>query len=63
MSDNTAYTYPHPDHCSRFFECYNGCASERFCDQDFLYDDIHGWCDYPDRVSSLIYTLFCMFGI
>ncbi|TRY73017.1 hypothetical protein TCAL_13049 [Tigriopus californicus] len=47
---NTAITYPDEDHCSRYWECFNGCAQNLQCGQNYLYDAIHGWCNYPQDV-------------
>merc|ERR1712158_12390 len=45
------HTYADPEHCSRFFDCYNGCLNHMQCQLDYLYDTVHGWCDYPGRVD------------
>merc|ERR1711981_8518 len=44
------HTYPDPDHCSMFWDCYNGCLTKMVCQLDYLYDTAHGWCDYPQKV-------------
>lgn len=56
---NTAITYPDEDHCSRYWECYNGCAQNLKCGQNYLYDAAHGWCNYPQDVSGET-RYFCM---
>merc|ERR1711994_318618 len=45
------HTYADPEHCSRFWDCYNGCLTHMQCQQDYLYDIAHGWCDEPHRVT------------
>merc|ERR1711936_906451 len=45
------HTYADPEHCSRFFDCYNGCLNHMQCQLDYLYDTVHGWCDEPGRVT------------
>jgi len=45
------FFYPDPDHCSRYWQCDNGCASHMLCDMDFLYDDKHAWCNTPQQVD------------
>merc|ERR1712004_742417 len=32
------HTYADPEHCSRFWDCYNGCMTHMQCQQDYLYD-------------------------
>merc|ERR1711936_925453 len=41
------HTYADPEHCSRFFDCYNGCLNHMQCQLDYLYDTVHGWCVGP----------------
>lgn len=50
---NTPVLYPDPLHCSRYWECYNGCATNFLCEQDYLYDDVHKYCNFPDKVRLL----------
>merc|ERR1712020_609266 len=45
------HTYADPEHCSRFWDCYNGCMTHMQCQQDYLYDIAHGWCDEPHKVT------------
>merc|ERR1711874_246175 len=45
------HTYADPEHCSRFWDCYNGCMTHMQCQQDYLYDIPHGWCDEPHKVT------------
>jgi len=58
LPDNTTcpagkgpYIYPDPDHCSRFWQCDNGCSSHMLCQKDFLYDVEHKWCNTPELVE------------
>ena len=44
-------TFADPDHCSKYWECYNGCATYFQCPLDYLYDDSNGWCDSAENVS------------
>lgn len=44
------HLYVDPDHCSRYWECYNGCLNHITCQNDYLFDPIHGWCDFPQNV-------------
>jgi len=49
--DKGPYFYADPDHCSRYWQCDNGCASHLLCEKDYLYDDLHKWCNYPKMVD------------
>merc|ERR1711976_288428 len=31
VDDNTDHTYPDEDHCSRYWDCYNGCFTHMQC--------------------------------
>jgi len=44
------HLYVDPDHCSRYWECYNGCLNHITCQNDYLFDPVHGWCDFPQNV-------------
>merc|ERR1711956_143132 len=44
------HLYVDPDHCSRYWECYNGCLNHITCKNDYLFDPVHGWCDFPTNV-------------
>ena len=46
-----AFVFPDAEHCSRYWECFNGCANNIVCQEDYLYDDGHGWCNFPEDVS------------
>ena len=39
-----------PWHCSKYWECYNGCLSHMTCHEDHLFDPVNGWCDFPQNV-------------
>ena len=39
-----------PDHCSQYWECYNGCLTHMICQGNYLFDDVHGWCNIPESV-------------
>ena len=43
-------TFPDPQHCSRYWDCYNGMATHTSCPWNFLYDPKNQWCDYPEKV-------------
>ena len=43
-------TYPDEDHCSRYWDCYNGCFTHMQCQLNYLYDITTGWCDEPEKV-------------
>jgi len=45
------FTFPDLDHCSRFWQCDNGCATHMLCERDFLYDDKRHWCNTPQLVD------------
>ncbi len=49
---NTSVTYPDPDHCSRYYECFNGCSAKLQCASGTLYDDFHGWCNTATEVRQ-----------
>jgi len=44
------HVFEDPDHCSRYWECYNGCLNHITCKNDYLFDPVHGWCDFPGNV-------------
>jgi hypothetical protein len=46
------HTYPDTEHCSMYWECYNGCGTHMTCTKDYLYDDVHKWCEEPEKVSN-----------
>ena len=52
---NKAFTYPNKDDCIQYYECWNGCVSEQFCDAHFgycfRYDDVNGWCDNRTNID------------
>merc|ERR1712107_882001 len=50
VDDDTDHTYPDEDHCSRYWDCYNGCFTHMQCQLDYLYDITTGWCDEPEKV-------------
>ena len=39
-----------PNHCSQYWECYNGCLTHMLCQGNYLFDDVHGWCNTPENV-------------
>merc|ERR1712008_190773 len=41
------HLYVDPDHCSRYWECYNGCLNHITCKNDYLFDPVHGWVISP----------------
>jgi len=45
------YFYADPDHCSMYYQCDDGCASHLLCQGDYLYDDKHQWCNFPQQVT------------
>jgi len=47
---NGLHTYVDPDHCSKYWECYNGCLNHMTCQNDYLFDPVHGWCDFPQNI-------------
>merc|ERR1711997_158144 len=44
------HVYEDPEHCSRYWECYNGCLTHMTCQQNYLFDIAHEWCDFPNNV-------------
>jgi len=44
------HVYVDPEHCSRYWECYNGCLNHVTCQKDYLFDPVHEWCDFPQNV-------------
>ena len=44
------HVYPDEEHCSRYWECYNGCSTHMKCPGDFLYDAEREWCNDPEKV-------------
>jgi len=45
------FFYADPDHCSMYWQCDEGCSSHLLCQKDYLYDDLHKWCNFPKDVS------------
>jgi len=45
------HLYVDKEHCSRYWECYNGCANHMTCQMDYLYDEEHKWCNQPEKVG------------
>jgi len=43
-------TFPDQEHCSYYWECYDGCLNHMLCPKNYLYDPVHGWCDFPEKV-------------
>ena len=44
------HLYEDPQHCSMYWECYNGCLSHMTCQGNQLYDSEHGWCLPPENI-------------
>merc|ERR1712142_1040352 len=51
------YMYPDADHCSRFWQCDNGCVTHMLCEKDYLYDDKREWCMHQRRHRNSSRTL------
>jgi len=51
VADDHSYTYPDPEDCSAFYECWNGCAAHLKCQLDYNYDVAHKWCNYHQDVD------------
>jgi hypothetical protein len=45
------FVYVDEEHCSKYWECYNGCANHMTCPRDQLYDEEHKWCNDPEKVG------------
>lgn len=45
------FLYPDEEHCSKYWECWEGCAHHMLCQGDYLYDIEHQWCNFPDKVT------------
>ena len=43
-------TFPDPEHCSKYWDCYNGIATHMTCRSNYLYDPKTQWCDFPEKV-------------
>ena len=39
-----------PWHCSKYWECYEGCLTHMTCQKNYLFDSVNGWCDFPENV-------------
>lgn len=48
--DNVAYTYPDPEECSSYYECFNGCVNHMKCRLDYVYDSVHDTCTKQEDV-------------
>lgn len=49
--DNIAWRFADPDHCSRYYECVNGCSLHLVCQEDQLFDEEEEWCTEETKVS------------
>ena len=47
--------YPDMEHCSKYWECLEGCAFHRTCPNSYLYELHHKWCTYPEEVSFKVF--------
>jgi len=43
--------YADPWNCRKYWHCDHGVGSHYMCDDNQLFDAIHVWCDWSDRVS------------
>lgn len=43
--------FPDRNHCSKYWDCFDGCATHMLCQSDYLYDIEHKWCNTPQDVT------------
>jgi len=43
--------YADPYNCRKYWHCEHGQGKHYMCKDELLYDPIHIWCNYPDKVS------------
>merc|ERR1712180_523410 len=43
--------YADPYNCRKFWHCDHGEGQHHMCEKNYLYDPVHVWCDYPERVN------------
>ena len=50
--DDIAWLFPEPEHCSRYYECVNGCYRELVCQDGKLYDEVYEACLPAEHVRK-----------
>ena len=40
-----------PESCWKYYECDNGCVTHETCPDDFKFDPLYSWCNYPRDVD------------
>jgi len=43
--------YADPYNCRKYWHCDHGEGQHHMCEKNYLYDPVHVWCDYPERVN------------